>query len=321
VNTPTEAPAAMPEELRLYDPHFDVSSVFDLVATLEDLAAAPAIVSAQGLDVSNFQGRFPWTAVKNAYSALAFGIYKMTEGTNFLDADANWNATQIKANHLQHGAYHFGHPSLSAITQAQYFVAQHRTIGLANTDMLWLDFEDTDGLGPLACSAWANLFMNELHTLCPQNPMGVYTYVNFISEGNCAGLGKWPLWLSYPNLSSPTPPPPWHNWVFWQWGTRNGIDADAFNGTAAGLNSWIASYAPVPPTPAPATPQVITADGVHSFGSLVAKHGTTVDRSLWLMARDTANDGGNFGGFQRALIDKSTLAKLVPAGGTRLWVG
>lgn len=244
-------------DLRLYDPATGATATvnLDAAAAVGAAVGAPTVVSAQLLDVSNFQGKFPWAQVKAGYPALAGGIYKMTEGLGFTDADAQWNHDQIKNLGMHHGAYHFGHPGSSAAQQAQFFVAQHQKIGMTGTDMLWLDHEVTDGQSPAAVSAWASAFMNELHTLCPHNPMGVYTFVNFIQTGNCHGLGKWPLWLAFPASAAPVPPPPWSRWTFWQWGTRRGIDADAFNGTATDLTKWISSFKPAPaPVPQPPPP-------------------------------------------------------------------
>jgi lysozyme len=206
--------------------------------------AVGTVVSAQGLDVANFQGAFPWAAVKAGYPPLAFGIYKMTEGLTFTDGFARHNHDGIKAAGLDHGAYHFLRPESDGAAQAQFFIAQHRKIGLTAADMLWLDHETADGKTPGQLAACARAFMTELDRICPHNPKGVYTMVSYATGGECAGLGHWPLWLAFPSSKAPVPPPPWAKWSFWQWGTRNGVDADAFNGTAAQLSAWLASFGP-----------------------------------------------------------------------------
>jgi len=235
-----------------------------------------AVQSAQGLDVSNYQGKFNWSSV----SGLSFGVYRLTQGlghgTNSPDPYASWNNQQIKAHGLARGAYHFLDPRLSGAAQAEYFVSQYSAIGLENTDMLWLDNE-TSGPSPQKVSAAAVAFMTELRKLRPKNPCGVYTYISFATGGNCAGLSDWPLWLAYPASASPKPPPPWTNWTFWQWGTRKGVDADAFNGTADGLQAWIASYS----TPAP---QAFSAPARTSIRAVAKQHGRTVPEVIWLTA-------------------------------------
>jgi lysozyme len=225
------------------------------------------VASAQGLDVSNFQGRFNWSAAR---AGLSFGIFRLTEGLpqsgdNSPDPDAAWNHAAIRDAGLVRGAYHFLHPSLSGKAQAEYFVAVHEQLGFDADDMLWLDNETTDGLGPAAVAACAQEFMAELKVLKPNSPMGVYTYISFSTSGYCNGLGKYPLWLAYPNSSAPKPPPPWAMWDIWQWGLRNGTDADAFNGTAAQFHSWIQGFLPPPPGINPVAGLSVTRRGFTSM--------------------------------------------------------
>jgi hypothetical protein len=144
--------------------------------------------------------------------------------------------------------------------------------------MLWCDNE-TAGPSPAATSKCCMDFMAELVTLFPGNPHGVYTFIDFAKQGNCAGAGKYPLWLAYPNLTAPQAPPPWVKWAFWQWGTRNGIDADAFNGTVAQLDAWIASFAPVP-----SGPYKHTTDGKSSVTQIAATRGMRPGN--WLALQD-----------------------------------
>lgn len=260
----------MPAELRLYDP------LTDLAWTSEDFrvgAVSAAVVTAQLLDVANFQGNYPWASVKAHYPALAGGIYKVTEGLTFTDGFAQHNHDGIKAAGLAHGAYHFLRPENDGAAQAQFFVAQHRKVGLTDDDMLWVDNEVSDGKTPGQVAACARAFMTELDRICPRNPKGVYTMISFATGGENTGLGKWPLWLAFPSSKAPVPPPPWAKWTFWQWGTRNGVDADAFNGTATQLATWLASFRP---KPVPAGPVRRLTSAGDTMGSIAAGRHTTV---------------------------------------------
>jgi lysozyme len=206
------------------------------------------VASAQGLDVSDFQGQFRWDEARQRIPDLCFGVYRLTQGLGgpgmaSPDPDAAWNHQQITARGLHRGAYHFLDPRLPGEQQAQYFVTEHARLGTTAADMFWLDNE-TAGGSPAETAACAAGFMGELDKLVPHNPRGVYTFISFAREGNCAGLDRYPLWLAYPDQAAPASPPPWHRWTFWQWGTRTGTDADAFNGTATQLDDWIASYRP-----------------------------------------------------------------------------
>jgi lysozyme len=272
------------------------------------------VQSAQGLDVSNYQGKFDWSAT----TGLSFGVYRMTQGlgvnTNSPDPDAPWNNAQISAKGLVRGAYHFFDPNLSGQAQAEYFVAQHSLIGLNDNDMLWLDHE-TAGASPADTSAAALAFMTELDKLRPNNPRGVYTFISFATGGHCAGLEKWPLWIAYPASAAPAPPAPWSAWKFWQYGLRNGVDTDAFNGTAADLKAWVASYSPAAPPPAPPTaaPQPHNAPGDTSITTLAKQVGQTVPELLWLTAQ---NRPQGFGLGETAYIAAGNWDALMPAGMT-----
>ncbi len=198
--------------------------------------------NAVGIDVSNFAGQFDWAAT----SGLSFGICRASQGlgaagTNSPDPFLTWNWPRIKEKGLARGAYHFLDPGLSGAAQASYFVAQVGKVGLETTDMLWLDNE-TAGSSPATVAACARDFMAKLVSLRPHNPCGVYSFFDFITSGNCAGLGSYPLWLAIFQSATPTAPAPWKEWTFWQSGGTSSHDNDVFNGTAAELTTWISSF-------------------------------------------------------------------------------
>ena len=200
--------------------------------------------NARGIDVSNFGGDFNWAGT----SGLSFGICRASQGlgaagTNSPDPFLTWNWPRIKAKGLARGAYHFLDPRLDGARQASYFVDQLNKVGLDTTDMLWLDNE-TPGASPAAVAACARDFMARLASLRPHNPRGVYSFFSFITEGNCAGLGGYPLWLAIFQSATPPAPAPWSAWKFWQSGAASSHDNDVFNGTPAELTAWIGSFQP-----------------------------------------------------------------------------
>ena len=202
--------------------------------------------NARGIDVSNFSGQFDWAAT----SGLSFGICRATQGlgaagTNSPDPLLSWNWPRIKAKGLARGAYHFMDPNLDGAAQASYFVEKVSAVGLEITDMLWLDNE-TAGSSPAAVAACARAFMARLVALRPHNPRGVYSFYDFITSGNCAGLGSYPLWLAIFQSTPPTAPAPWKAWTIWQSGESGSHDNDEFNGTPAELTAWISSFQPKP---------------------------------------------------------------------------
>jgi GH25 family lysozyme M1 (1,4-beta-N-acetylmuramidase) len=199
---------------------------------------------ARGIDVSNYAGEFDWAAT----SGLSFGICRATQGlgggdTNSPDPYLSWNWPRIKEQQLARGAYHFLDPYLDGAAQAQYFVQTVGEQGLLTTDMLWLDNE-TPGASAADVCACASDFMATLTELRPHNPCGVYSYWSFIGEGNCAGLGEYPLWLAIYQSATPGAPLPWTSWLFWQSGSGEGYDDNVFSGSTAQLTQWINSYQP-----------------------------------------------------------------------------
>jgi GH25 family lysozyme M1 (1,4-beta-N-acetylmuramidase) len=59
----------------------------------------------------------------------------------------------------------------------------------------------------------------------------VYTYPAFAEQGNCARLGRWPLWIAHWGVARPVVPAPWKTWRLWQYASGQ-PDLDVFNGTA-----------------------------------------------------------------------------------------
>jgi len=199
---------------------------------------------ARGIDVSNFAGDFDWSST----SGLSFGICRASQGlggsgTNSPDPYLAWNWPRITGKGLARGAYHFLDPDLSGADQASYFVETVSAVGLKTTDMLWLDNE-TAGASPADVAACARDFMTKLVSLRPNNPHGVYSFYDFITSGNCAGLGSYPLWLAIYQSATPGAPAPWSAWKFWQSGETSNQDDDVFNGTGAELSQWISSFQP-----------------------------------------------------------------------------
>jgi lysozyme len=207
--------------------------------------------TARGIDVSNYAGDFDWSS----QTGLSFGICRATQGlgqagTNSPDPYLPWNWPRIKSKGLARGAYHFLDPYQDGAQQAEYFVNTLSEQGLLTTDMLWLDNE-TAGSSPAAVASCAAAFMTKLSALRPHNPRGVYSFWSFITSGNCAGLGNYPLWLAIYQSATPGAPAPWKSWRFWQSGGTSNHDNDVYIGSAAELNQWIASFQPTTPTPKP----------------------------------------------------------------------
>jgi GH25 family lysozyme M1 (1,4-beta-N-acetylmuramidase) len=279
------------------------------------------IASAQLIDVSNFQGAYDWVAAQRQVPGLAGGICKLTEGTGFTDADAAHNWAALAQAGLVRGGYHFAHPGEDVTTQLDHFLGEAGQLGLRTTDLLALDLEVTDSRSPAQVAGWAQAFMAALTHARPHNPVLVYTMTSFATGGESAGLGKYPLWLARPGGgAAPVAPPPWAKWTFWQWGTRSGVDADAFNGTAADLAAWVDSFQPVPSPPPVASDKVWTADGHTSVRQFAHRNGVSV---LDVAVATIMHRAGKLGTGEQSLLSgllngNISPDQVVPAG-TQLW--
>lgn len=155
---------------------------------------------------------------------------KATEGTGYISPSfaADWK--NARDHNKARIAYHYLHPSVSAKAQARFFIDTVAAKILLTGDMVAVDIEETDGLKADAVAKCGVEFVNtvneELHGKCI-----VYTYINFADSGNCAGLGKSPLWIADPSspAGSPRVPKPWSEWLMHQFGVRKGMDVDIVN--------------------------------------------------------------------------------------------
>src|SRR5262249_22791906 len=68
--------------------------------------------SLKGIDVSNYQGKIDWQAVKK--SGVVFAFAKATEGVDFVDKSFAANFKAMKAAGIIRGAYHFARPGRGA---------------------------------------------------------------------------------------------------------------------------------------------------------------------------------------------------------------
>jgi GH25 family lysozyme M1 (1,4-beta-N-acetylmuramidase) len=217
-----------------------------------------------GVDVSSFQGE-PASWAKSA-GAIQWAAVKITElqppnsaphrYTN-PDAAADW--AYLKQQGLVRVAYLFGHPSVSAAASVSFFAEQLNALGVEDGDVVALDHEVTDGLGPAAVSTWAVAVLGGLHTTFGRTPL-IYTFLSFANEGNCAGLGSYPLWMSDPSSPAghPRVPAPWKTWAVHQYATAGNIDRDVSSyATPAAMRAALGKGTPPIPKQTRKDPEMI----------------------------------------------------------------
>jgi len=217
---------------------------------------------AVGEDRSDFQrGGQPW-------GANDFGFTKFTESDNWKSRTAAGNWASMKHEGVARGGYHFLHPAVSGVAQANYFIGYVKACGgFGPGDMFACDAEisvGADGMEEIAperahrlhaellrvpehrlaasVGSTARAFCDRVAQLVgPQCPVLLYTYTSFRSNvGDCV---KYPLWMASYSSSPPSAISPWRRWTFWQnsdHGGQGGGDTNRFNGDRAALHSWLA---------------------------------------------------------------------------------
>jgi len=195
--------------------------------------------SAEGRDYSAYQA--PLTAAD--LSGLSFAFTKVTNGLTEIDPHLARNWAVLGSWGKPRGGYHELVGSASATAQDTYYVdAIKANGGLRPGDILAVVASDYPGVTDADVKAWCD----KVRSLAgPQHPIVAYTDLD-VAKTLVATSGHYDLWVAWPSSSAPGPsqwaPAKWKTWRFWQWGTEGGVDADAFNGTTADLDSWIAGY-------------------------------------------------------------------------------
>lgn len=191
--------------------------------------------SLPGVDVSNWNGvpkdwkqaagRISWAAVKSTEVALESGRL-----TAFANADAPADLAFLRQSGKGVIHYLFAHPDTPAQATGQMFAARVRDLGLRDDEGIAIDLEVSNGRSPGQVAAWTQEVAAYLEREL-ERPVIIYSFLSFIQEGNCAGLGSRMLWMADPSSAPghPRVPKPWKTWRFHQWSISGGLDRDLAN--------------------------------------------------------------------------------------------
>ena len=194
--------------------------------------------SAQGRDVSAYQ----LPLVPADLSGLDFAWTKVTDGLSLTDPNLASNWAILGKWGKPRGGYH-ELTSGDTPSQAAFFIAAlNGHGGLRAGDMLAVVASDYSGVTDAGVRAWCD----KVRSLAGAgHPILVYTDLS-VAETLVTTSQHYDLWVAWPSSTAPVPaqwaPAKWKTWRFWQWGEIRGVDADAFNGDAAGLRAWISTY-------------------------------------------------------------------------------
>jgi len=196
----------------------------------------------RGIDVSTFNGTVDWAAV--ADSGISFAFAKASEGLTIRDQQFPANWTGMKATGVARGAYHFFHPRDDGAAQADAFLSWVGALDDGDLPPV-LDWETSDESDRASTIAAARAFVREIQARTGRATI-IYTYrAYWDSLGDPGGFAANPLWFASDEISCPTPPAPWSDWLFWQYSTQGmvvgvsgAVDLDWFAGSLGDLLSF-----------------------------------------------------------------------------------
>lgn len=295
----------------------------EFIKEAEQAMFSSAVITLQGIDVSVWQGQFPWNEAVNA--GISLGIAKSSEGNGYTDPQWGWNMSQLLApGPIVGGSYHFARPDLgnTAPAEANWYIGRHSS-ACFDPQVPWIFSLDAESNGGSA--EWCYSFLDTV-----SNRIGYsswfYSYANWIQSRGVQAYNR-PLWLAWPNVSAP-PTLGWPVITMQQYGTRafsvGQVDANEFFGDQATLYKLggvdISNTHPgAPTTPTPPTlskpksrgSKMLTYRDDNRWDHVFIRNGNLVRR--WGSDVNLMKDGMSGPGAPWGEIDESNPgAKLVP---------
>ena len=196
-----------------------------------------------GADWANYQ------AAKPATSGLAYAFTKISEGVGYINPEwASQYRTAVAAG-LVPGKYHYAHMANSAGAEADYFLAH---ADVQPGDLLVLDWEGNGpgeanaGIPDSQLASFKNDWLADVKGRCPKNPVGLYCDKSFWLDIDTNSYCQDFLWIATADLAAGEPGIQ-YPWLFHQYGTAAGVDADYCHlPSAAALRAWVATFQGVP---------------------------------------------------------------------------
>lgn len=88
---------------------------------ITEIGSLPSGFISHGIDISHYQGEIDWELF-NSDSLIGFVYCKSTEGNSLIDEKWKEYATELANKEIAFGAYHFFHPSIDPIAQADHYL-------------------------------------------------------------------------------------------------------------------------------------------------------------------------------------------------------
>jgi lysozyme len=204
----------------------------------------PTNYEIHGIDVSRYQQRISWEAVKAMKVnevKLGFAFIKATEGNSNIDPFFKRNWTKAKEAGIVRGAYHFFIPWKDGRTQAENFIGQ---VELQSGDLPpVLDIEKAGKTPAKKLREEAQEWLSILEEQYGVKPI-IYTNAEFYKKYLQGHFDDYPLWVAhYLQPHQPRIERDWHFWQHSEQGRVNGIlsrvDFNVFNGDSLRFRSLL----------------------------------------------------------------------------------
>jgi lysozyme len=212
-------------------------------------APSPARFPVHGIDAARFQKHVNWNEARA--NGVNFAFIKATEGGDLLDMKFSEHWAGARQSGMWRGAYHFYYFCTSPEDQARWFirnVPRERGTLPPVLDMEWNPFSPTCAhVRPPGAEVRDQMrrWLRIVEAHYGQRPI-IYTTPRFYRENGLDGFDGYEFWLRS-TAKTPRETYPGQAWRFWQYsatGTIEGIEGDvdlnAFNGSAADWNAWVA---------------------------------------------------------------------------------
>lgn len=208
-----------------------------------------------GIDVSYWESGIDWKKVRG--DGIRYMFAKATEGESYVDPTFDDNWLGAKSVGILRGAYHFFHPNMNAVKQADKFVQVVKALNDNGELPPVLDLEVTDNQSSQTIINNAKTWLDRVQQGLGKRPIiysspGFLKY-NFVVPGGGPPLWTkdYVLWIANYKVDKPYLPKGWLKWTFWQYsetgkvnGINSGVDLDWFNGTVEELYQFAGSQPP-----------------------------------------------------------------------------
>lgn len=208
-----------------------------------------------GIDVSYWEGGIDWKKVRG--DGIRYMFTKATEGEGYADPTLSENWSGAKSVGILRGAYHFFHPNMNPVKQADHFIQAVKKLNDNGELPPVLDMEVTDNQANQVIIDRAKTWLDRVQQGLGKRPIiysgpGFLKY-NFVVSGG--GPPLWTkdyiLWIANYGVSQPFLPKGWLKWTFWQYseagrinGINSAVDLDWFNGTVEELYEFANAQPP-----------------------------------------------------------------------------